>query len=87
MQAEGGSGGVGLTYVGCAVTVVIGCDLALLKALMRPDFVVEARGTQDVVAAQRSKGEEQCIAAAERPAPGAGQGQRGVLRAGSEVGV
>jgi hypothetical protein len=55
--------------------------------------VVEARGTQDVLAAQGSWAEEQCIAATERPAPGAGRGQRGqwgvfaVLRAGSEVGL
>ena len=82
-RGRGGEGGVGgregrlesgLTCVGCAVTVGL-CDLALLKVLMRPDGVVEARGTQDVVAALRSGGEEQCIAATERPAPGAGRGQ------------
>jgi hypothetical protein len=60
------------------VMVGVGCDLTLLKALTRPDVVVEARGTQDLDAAQRSGGEEQCIAAAERPAPGAGRGQWGV---------
>jgi len=55
---------------------------------MRPDGVVEARGTQDVVAALRSGGEEQCIAATERPAPGAGRGQWAVVvGAGSEVGL
>ncbi len=49
--------------------------------------MVEARGTQDVLAAQRSGGEEQCIAATERPAPGAGRGQWSVLGAGAEVGL
>ena len=63
------------------------CDLALLKVLMQPDGVVEARGTQDVVAALRSGGEEQCIAATERPAPVAGRGQWAVFGAGSEVGL
>jgi hypothetical protein len=81
MQAVGGAAGAGLTCVGSAVTVGVGCDLALLKSLMRPDVVVELRGTQDVVAAQRSGGEGQCIAATERPAPGAGRGQWGVLGA------
>ncbi len=47
--------------------------MALLKVLMRPDGVVEARGTQDVVAALRSGGEEQFIAATERPATGVGR--------------
>ncbi len=65
----------------------LGCYLALLKVLMRPDGVVEARGTQDVVAAQRSGGEEQCIAATERPARGAGRGQWAVVGAGSEAGL
>ncbi len=63
------------------------CDLALLKVLMQPDGVVEARGTQDVVAALRSGGEEQCIAATERPVPGAGRGQCSVVGAGSKDGL
>ncbi len=75
IQAGGGAAGAGQTCAGCAVTVGLSCDLALLKVLMRPDVGVEARGTQDVVVAQRSGGEEQCIAASERPAPGAGRGQ------------
>ncbi len=46
--AGGCAAGAGLTCVGCAVTVGL-CDLALLKVLMRPDGVVDVRGTQDVV--------------------------------------
>ncbi len=63
------------------------CNLALLKVLMRPDGVVEARGpgTHDLVAVLRSGGEEQCIAAEDRPALGAGRGQWTVFGAGSEV--
>jgi hypothetical protein len=47
---EGGEGRLesGLTCVGYAVTVGP-CDLVLLKVLMRPDGVVDVRGTQDVV--------------------------------------
>ncbi len=43
--------------------------MALLKVMMRPDGVVDVRGTQDVVAALRSGGEEQRIDATERPLP------------------
>ncbi len=86
IEAGGGAAGAGLTCVGCAVTVGL-CDLALLKVLMRPDGVVEARGTQDVLAALRSGGEDQCIAATEMPALGAGLGQWAVVVAGSEVGL
>ncbi len=83
MQAEKGTVGAGLTCVGRSVTGDVGCDLALLTALIRPDSVVAARGTQDVVAAQRSpmcwtadgRGKGQCIAATERPAPGVGRGK------------
>jgi hypothetical protein len=45
------------------------------------------RGTQNVVAALRSGGEEQCIAATERPTHGAGRGHWAVFGAGSEVGL
>ncbi len=51
---EGGGEGregrlkAGLTCVGYAVMVGL-CDLALLKVLMRPDGVVDVRGTQNVV--------------------------------------
>ncbi len=44
MQAEGGAGGAGLTFkltcVWCAVMVVVGCDWALLKVLMRPTLLL-----------------------------------------------
>ncbi len=54
MQTEEGAGWMGLTWVGCAVTVGVSCYLALLKVLMRPVIVVEASVAQDVVEAQRS---------------------------------
>ncbi len=60
--------------------VGVGCDVLLLKALMRPDLVVEASGTQDVMAAQRSPTGSNVLDGGRRKAePGAGRGQWGVL--------
>ncbi len=85
MQAEGGTVGAGLTCVGCAVTVGVGCDLALLKALMRPDVVVS-----HVLDGRRLR--RRAVHCCNRKActwrgPAAGRGQQGVLGAGSEVGL
>ncbi len=57
MQAEEGAGGAGLpvTCVGYAVTVGVSCVLALLKGLMRPDLMVEASGTGNVVGMQKKE--------------------------------
>jgi hypothetical protein len=46
----------------------VGCDLVLLKALMRPDLVVEASGTQDVVGAQWSPTESNMLDGGRRKA-------------------
>jgi hypothetical protein len=64
--------------------VGVGCDLALLKALMRPDLVVEARGTQDVVAAQRSPTESKVLDGGLRKAC-TGRGAGSVGRVGAPV--
>jgi hypothetical protein len=88
MHAEGGAGAAGLTSVKCSVKVGVGCDLVLFKALMRPDPVVEASGTQDVVAAQRSPTESNLLDGGRRNAcTGHGAGSAGQIGGQSLCGL